>query len=356
MKDVSPMRILIITPTALPRVSGNAQTAERWRKHLALLGLHVSVLEASRVNSTSARAVLEELRPDLVHIHHLYKGARGLFSEKGFLLEGIPLVVSPGGTDLHQDVDEEGRRELIRELMEKASFIVVQEPEMMGKVRRLWPHLGSKTVFVPKGVHFLGDGRFPLRERLGAGQDHFVFFLPSGVRPVKGNLEWLRSMDRVYRLRPHVRVALAGPVLDIHYYGHLQKELARSEEFARYLGTIPPSSMRGAYMEANVVVSASISEGLSNALLEAASLGIPLLATDVPGNRYALLGEGGEERCGLLYDRDDPEDLVRKALALIDHEGLREELSRAGKAKIERYHNPLEEARLLKGLYEKAVD
>jgi glycosyltransferase involved in cell wall biosynthesis len=114
--------------------------------------------------------------------------------------------------------------------------------------------------------------------------------------------------------------------------------------------------MRGAYMEANVVVSASISEGLSNALLEAASLGIPLLATDVPGNRYALLGEGGEERCGLLYDRDDPEDLVRKALALIDHEGLREELSRAGKAKIERYHNPLEEARLLKGLYEKAVD
>ena len=349
------MRILIISPTAAPRVSGNAHTAERWRKHLALLGLDVSVLEARELSSRGVRAVLRELRPHLVHIHHLYKGARGLFSEKGSLLEGIPLVVSPGGTDLHQDFGEEKRRELIWKVMEKASFIVVQEPEMMGKVRKLWPHLESKIVFVPKGVHFLGNEGFPLREKLGADESHFIFFLPAGIRPVKGNLEWLRSMDRVYRLRPHVRVALAGPILDMDYYGRLEEELARSREFARYLGTIPPSSMMAAYLEADVVVSASVSEGLSNALLEAASLGTPLLATDVPGNRYAILGNGAGDRCGLLYDRDNSEDLVSKALALIDDKKLRDELSRAGKAKIERYHNPLDEACRLKQLYEKAV-
>ncbi len=356
MRHVRSMRILIISPTAAPRVSGNAHTAERWRRHLSLLGLDVSVLEARELGSRGVRAVLRELRPHLVHIHHLYKGARGVFSKRGFLLEGIPLVASPGGTDPHEDVDEGGRWELISRLVEKASFVVVQEPEMMEKVRGLWPHLESKTVFVPKGVYLTGNGAFPLRERLGAGEGHFIFFLPSGIRPVKGNLEWLRSMDRVYRLRLHVRVALAGPILDIDYYSRLEKELERSKEFARYLGTIPPSSMRGAYLEADVVVSASISEGLSNALLEAASLGIPLFATDVPGNRYAILGDGENEICGLLYNREDPEDLVRKALALIDDEELREELSSAGKAKIEKCHNPLDEARGLKELYEKAVN
>ena len=43
-----PFRLLILTPTALPVVTGNAMTAERWRRSLVGMGLDVRVLERRR--------------------------------------------------------------------------------------------------------------------------------------------------------------------------------------------------------------------------------------------------------------------------------------------------------------------
>ena len=58
-----------------------------------------------------------------------------------------------------------------------------------------------------------------------------------------------------------------------------------------------PDAMR----QAAVVVNNSSSEGLANALVEAAAIGRPMVARNIPGNA-AVVSEGSN---GLLYDDDD---------------------------------------------------
>ena len=71
--------------------------------------------------------------------------------------------------------------------------------------------------------------------------------------------------------------------------------------WASYLGVIPPEAMAAAMGGADVIINNSLSEGLANSLLEAATLGIPILARNNPGNA-ALVRHGIN---GLLFDDDE---------------------------------------------------
>jgi glycosyltransferase involved in cell wall biosynthesis len=67
---------------------------------------------------------------------------------------------------------------------------------------------------------------------------------------------------------------------------------------------------------------ASLSEGLSNALLEYAIAGLPVIATDVGGNPEVL--DSGN--CGILVPSNDPTALSRAMNELISDPELRKEL------------------------------
>lgn len=71
---------------------------------------------------------------------------------------------------------------------------------------------------------------------------------------------------------------------------------------------------------------ASTIEGLSQALLEAMAMGVPVIATDVGGN--AELIRHGEN--GFLFENNDTAGLARCMRQLIDDPGLRDRLATAG--------------------------
>ncbi len=71
-----------------------------------------------------------------------------------------------------------------------------------------------------------------------------------------------------------------------------------------WLGSYDPSeSLR----EADLFILPSREEGMSIALLEAMALGIPLVASSIPGNRQIV----GDFKHGRLSPADDPEALAR---------------------------------------------
>jgi glycosyltransferase involved in cell wall biosynthesis len=88
-------------------------------------------------------------------------------------------------------------------------------------------------------------------------------------------------------------LAVIGPSLDAPY-ASLVAQKARASygaEGARAFTQMPPVAREIAlkYMRAAAgVLNTSLSEGQSGALLEAAALGTPVLARDVPGNRALL--------------------------------------------------------------------
>ena len=351
------MRVLILSPTILPTVTGNAVTVERWRQALSNRGFSVRVLATEGLSDAQLVQEVRDFRPDVVHAHHIFKAGGILLSPRvGSEFNGLPIVVSPAGTDISVDLKETDRREVISKVLGLASAIIVQRHEAMLTLKEADPDVDGRVAYVPKSFSWLGNDVFDLRRTAGCQPGSVLFFLPAGVRPVKGNLECLTALEKVYVARPSIRIVFAGPSLDHDYATQFGKEVARLKAFARWLPLIPTRAMRSAYDAADIVLISSFSEGLSNALLEAMAAGKPILASDIPGNREHVLGEDGEGPCGFLYDLNGPEDFVRKAVALVDDERLRRSLGGLGQKKSTQGPSPEDEAVQLALVYERAMD
>ncbi len=342
---MKPPRILMLTPSALPVITGNAMTVERWRRGLTARGGEVLVLESRDPDLQALAAAVAAFRPDVVHAHHLFmSGGLLLTPPLADLLAGVPAVATPAGTDLNQeDLRTRGKLEMLGRICGRIGEMVIQNRYFDRLVAALLPEGGFRLSYVPKSFCWLGDAPCRLRERAGIGGDEFVFFLPAGIRPVKGNLEGLRFLEAVHRLRPHVRAVFAGPVLDEEYGGRFAGEIGRLASFARWLPAIDPREMAAAYDEVDVVLNTSFSEGLANTLLEAMAAGKPILAADIEGNRWPVRGDGDERPCGLLYDPGRNGDFIAQALRLTDDGELRASLIRAARDRAVSLPGPEEE-------------
>jgi glycosyltransferase involved in cell wall biosynthesis len=358
------MHILILTPTILPSITGNAITAERWRRSLQGKGIVVTVMATQNLDAGDFLSRLRRIKPDLIHVHHAFRSGN-LLLEAPVISPGIspgisydngfPLVVSPGGTDINLDFEIEEKREIITRVYRKACSIIAQDIEMVKRLGELFPFLRERIIQVPKAFCWLGDETFNLKKAVGCKDGEILFFLPAGIRPVKGNLECLKTFKQIHSVCPGVRIVFAGPALDSNYAEQFDKELEKHRSFATWIPLIPPGAMRSAYESSDIVLNTSFSEGLSNVLLEAIAAGRPVLASNIPGNRWPVLGEEGKEPVGLLFEVDNPEDLIVNALKLIDDEKLRQNCIRTAKERASRWPSPEDEANGLIRIYETAI-
>jgi glycosyltransferase involved in cell wall biosynthesis len=105
-----------------------------------------------------------------------------------------------------------------------------------------------------------------------------------------------------------LHLAFCGPILD-RDYGQRFRAAITTRPWATYLGVVSPEAMPDAMRQADVIVSNSFSEGLPNALVEAVTLGRPVVARDIPGNA-AVISDGVN---GLLYrDADGFRAAIRR--------------------------------------------
>jgi glycosyltransferase involved in cell wall biosynthesis len=265
------------------------------------------------------------------------------------------MVVSPAGTDINGDLQSGGKKEAILGVFRSARLIIAQGTGMVERLAEAVPEFGRRVVVVQKSICWLGEEHFDLRGAAGLGAEEFLFFLPAGIRPVKGNLECLANLEKVHAARPHVRVVFAGPNLDSDYCARFEALVDRTKNFARWIPLIPPAGMRAAYGASDVVLNTSFSEGLSNALLEGMAAGRPVLASDIRGNRTAVVGKNGNLPSGCLFNPGDPEDFVKKALRLVDDGAFRDAFAEEGRRRAGEWPTPAEEGEGLIRAYEKAV-
>ena len=89
----------------------------------------------------------------------------------------------------------------------------------------------------------------------------------------------------------------------------------------------PTEALRGA----DLFVLPSREEGMSIALLEAMALGIPLVASSIPGNRRLV----SDFKHGRLAPPDDPEGLARVIIEQWDNFDRAFHMSRAARSRVE---------------------
>ena len=104
----TPLRVAILTPTALPGVTGNAVTAERWRRHLSQKGAAVLVIKTASADPRQLVAELDDFHPHLIHAHHVTRaGALILHPDVAKKYSGLPFVVSPAGISRYPSMTRE---------------------------------------------------------------------------------------------------------------------------------------------------------------------------------------------------------------------------------------------------------
>jgi L-malate glycosyltransferase len=333
------MRILIVLPCQ-ERATGNEVTAERHRAGLVALGHEVELARVASADASRLRAVAAVFVPDIVHLLHAYRSGRPWLEAN---LSTLPYVVTLTGTDINDGITTPAEGPIIRRVLAAAGRIISQNRLTVDWLRREFPPLAGNVAYLPPGI-LLGTAPAPLRRAELAPLGSTLFLHPAGIRPVKGNRELLDLFDPLAAEGLPFSVAFCGPALDPAYSADFVAAVAR-RPWARYLGVIPPAAMPATLRQVDVVLNNSQSEGLPNALLEAAALGVPMLVRDIPGNA-AIVTEGVN---GLLYD--DAASFARQARALMADPDLRCRLACPDPGR----YDPVAETQALVALYDEAV-
>lgn len=131
-----------------------------------------------------------------------------------------------------------------------------------------------------------------------------------------------------YFLKIYGRV---DPALGIHA---IVKELGLEEKVI-FCGQV--NDVEEKIRDATVYALSSISEGMPNALMEAMSLGLPVVATDCPSGGPRQLIINGQN--GLLVKNDDENDMANAIIKLLENEEYAENLGNNAK-KISTDYSP----------------
>ncbi|MDO8512204.1 MAG: glycosyltransferase family 4 protein [bacterium] len=101
----------------------------------------------------------------------------------------------------------------------------------------------------------------------------------------------------------------------------------------KYVGTVPYEKLHESYQGADIFVLTSESEGMPAVTLEAMGCGLPIVTTNIPGNRE-IVQEGVN---GYLVNVGDTEKLATSLSKLITDEQLRKQMGTASRASVQSY-------------------
>ncbi len=334
------MRILIVVPSQ-SRVTGNWVSAQRFQAGLEERGHRVRVIDTPLQPKPLFRETLIDFAPDISLLLHAYRSGKPWLEATCSL--PLPFVVLLTGTDVNHGLDDPEQASVIRTILQQARVVLYQNPMLAATLSANHPEWTHKLQELPPGIT-LGNQPYNLRQKHNLAADKVLFLCPAGLRPVKGLVELLAMFDLVAAESQSFQLAFCGPILD-ESYANSFTQAVQQRPWACYLGTIPAPAMASAIQSADVILNNSVSEGLSNALLEAAVLGVPILARNIPGN--ATVVQHGSN--GRLFN--DAQEFCRDALQFINDPDLRRNLSQPDRTS----YDPIHEAAALEKILQQAL-
>ncbi len=271
-------------------------------------------------------SIFSQLRPDVVHTHQIgalfYAGA----AARRF---GVPMIA-------HTEHGIHYRNRLRTRLLAKCAgryahrFFCVSA-EIAADVRRFGITAHDRIHVIRNGVD---TGRFArtsraegLRRSLGFPENAVVIGTVGRLAEIKRQDVLIRGFSRLLQRMPDARLLLVGDGPRRQELIKLTEQLGLCEHvhFAGY------QTQTERYLQAmDIFALTSRSEGMPLAILEAWSVGLPVIASRVAG-LSELIDDG---QTGMFFSAGDDKDLAAKLETLLRSDDLAQQLGAAGQTLV----------------------
>ncbi|QOY96145.1 TIGR04348 family glycosyltransferase [Massilia sp. UMI-21] len=256
--------ILIVSPATARENNGNWQTASRWARFLR---------SAYRVD-VAGDWTRPDQAPDLMIALHARRSAAALAAFT-HAHPDRPSVLVLTGTDLYRDIAKDPQA---RASLERADALVLLQPAGLAL---LPPRLHPKARVIYQSAPSL---RAHVR---GAAPRHADICMIGHLRDEKDPLTYLHAAALV--THPAARLLHIGGALD-PMLGQAAMQAQAANPRYRWLGALPHAAARQRLKRCRAMAITSRMEGGANVIIEAVTSGVPVLASDIGGNR-GMLGE-----------------------------------------------------------------
>lgn len=321
-------------------------------------GPHVDAIEARGIrhvalaHATRAMAPQEDLlalyelydlfrreQPTIVHTHNPKPGLYGRLAARA---AQVPVVVNTIHGLYALPDDPLAKRAVVYGLERIAATCsdaeLLQNPEdlpvleRLGVPRRKLHVLGNGidlTRFDPAAID--SDRMGPMRAELGVAPDAVVVGAVGRLVREKGYLELFEAVRRARERCPNLRLVVVGPAEPDKADAISQAEIDHAAEAGViFLGHRDDVDQLYGVMDAYVL--ASHREGFPRSAMEAAAMGLPIVATDIRGCRQVV----DHGRSGLLVPLGDVDRLAEALTIVAGDPTRRAAMSRAAVAKARR--------------------
>lgn len=257
--------VLIVSPASERENNGNWQTARRWSLYLRE---HHRVAIAPGWNANGPNP------PDIMVALHARRSGAALASFALAHPERARVLVLTG-TDLYRDIADSAEA---RASLEHATVLVLLQ--------------GAGIALLPEQVRHKARVIYQSAPALPAKNDarerqHLDVSMIGHLRPEKDPLTFMRAAELITSRRARL-VHIGGP-LDPALGDAAQDMAARNPRY-QYLGELPHAAARQRLKRSHAMVIASRMEGGANVIIESVTSGVPVIASDINGNR-GMLGE-----------------------------------------------------------------
>jgi len=294
----------------------------------------INVVQAGRANVDfqfnvpRLSRIIRSFRPTIVHSRN-WGGLEAVFAAR---LAGVPVVVhSEHGYDLGALRRLPIRQRLLRTIAYQMADCVFTVSDELKSFHAAQAIVRANTIQVfPNGVdtvRFCPDEgkRVALRRELNISADALVVGSVGRMVAIKNYPALLQAVEYLVPAIPNLRLMLVGSGPDLD---RLKAQASQSSELSTRVLFVGPSERVADLLSAmDVFVLPSLGEGMSNTLLEALAVGLPIVATAVGGNPE-VIADGVE---GYLFAPGDVQGLSRRLQAVLSDAALRARLGQAAR-------------------------
>jgi glycosyltransferase involved in cell wall biosynthesis len=288
---------------------------------------------------------------DILHAH--YVSHYGVYAA----LTGLkPFVVSAWGSD----VLIEPKRSMIKKCLVK--YVLKRADLITGdsnlSMRSIIENLGANRKKVRLIVHGVDlwafrpvENKENFKKNLSIPESHVVIISTRSLFPIYDVSTFIKAIPYVTDEHPDTCFLIVGDGVLRHQLEELTRKLGVAGN-VRFVGSISNEKMPEYLWASDVYVSTSLSDTRSISLLEAMACALPVVATDLEGNRE-LMKDGIN---GLIFSKGDSEGLAKKILLLLEDEATRKKFGLANRRIAEETGDYEKEMSKMEKLYKQLIE